>query len=142
MPGRQDEATIREPGDLPSAVSTRQTRVGVYPWMIQRTIQVFWSSLAPTAGMRGYFVLTFLKSAVDDASADQRPKIIAIYALLLAANAAVWTWAVIAFAGRPTLLGTAFLAYVLGLRHAVDADHIAAIDNVVRKLMQEGKRPV
>ena len=87
-------------------------------------------------------MLTFLKSAVDDASADQRPKIVAIYALLLAANAAVWTWAVIAFAGRPTLLGTAFLAYVLGLRHAVDADHIAAIDNVVRKLMQEGKRPV
>jgi high-affinity nickel-transport protein len=34
------------------------------------------------------------------------------------------------------------LAYVLGLRHAVDVDHIAAIDNVVRKLMQEGKRPV
>ena len=30
---------------------------------------------------------------------------------------------------------------MLGLRHAVDADHIAAIDNVVRKLMQEGKRP-
>ena len=54
----------------------------------------------------------------------------------------VWTWAVIALADRPALLGTAFLAYVLGLRHAVDADHIAAIDNVVRKLMQEGKRPV
>jgi nickel/cobalt transporter (NiCoT) family protein len=51
-------------------------------------------------------------------------------------------WAVVALAGRPTLLGTAFLAYLLGLRHAVDADHIAAIDNVVRKLMQEGKRPV
>ena len=54
----------------------------------------------------------------------------------------VWAWAVIALADRPTLLGTAILAYVLGLRHAVDADHIAAIDNVVRKLMQEGKRPV
>jgi high-affinity nickel-transport protein len=40
------------------------------------------------------------------------------------------------------LLGTAFLAYSFGLRHAVDADHIAAIDNVTRKLMQEGKRPV
>ena len=39
------------------------------------------------------------------------------------------------------LLGTALLAYGFGLRHAVDADHIAAIDNVVRKLMQEGKRP-
>ena len=62
--------------------------------------------------------------------------------LLLAVNVAAWTWAVIALADRPALLGTAFLAYVLGLRHAVDADHIAAIDNVVRKLMQEGKRPV
>ena len=40
------------------------------------------------------------------------------------------------------LLGTAVLAYGFGLRHAVDADHIAAIDNVTRKLMQEGKRPV
>ena len=40
------------------------------------------------------------------------------------------------------MLGTALLAYSFGLRHAVDADHIAAIDNVTRKLMQEGKRPV
>ena len=44
--------------------------------------------------------------------------------------------------GYPVLLGTALLAYTFGLRHAVDADHIAAIDNVTRKLMQEGKRPV
>ena len=87
-------------------------------------------------------MLTFLKTTVDDASTDQRAKIAAIYVLLLAINGAAWTWAVIALADRPTLLGTAVLAYVLGLRHAVDADHIAAIDNVVRKLMQEGKRPV
>jgi HoxN/HupN/NixA family high-affinity nickel-transporter len=40
------------------------------------------------------------------------------------------------------LLGTALLAYTFGLRHAVDADHIAAIDNVVRKLMQVGQRPL
>ena len=86
-------------------------------------------------------MLTFLKAAVDDASANQRAKIVALYALLLTASAAIWTWALIALADRPTLLGTAFLAYVLGLRHAVDADHIATIDNVVRKLMQEGKRP-
>ena len=39
-------------------------------------------------------------------------------------------------------VGTALLAYSFGLRHAVDADHIAAIDNVTRKLMQDGKRPV
>jgi nickel/cobalt transporter (NiCoT) family protein len=87
-------------------------------------------------------VLNFLKATVDDSSANHRGKVVALYVLLLTANALVWTWAVIALAGRPTLLGTAFLAYVLGLRHAVDADHIATIDNVVRKLMQEGKRPV
>ena len=87
-------------------------------------------------------MLTFLKAAVDDGSADRRGKIGAIYAVLLTANALVWAWTVIALAGRPTLLGTAVLAYVLGIRHAVDADHIAAIDNVVRKLMQEGKRPI
>ena len=65
-----------------------------------------------------------------------------LYTLLIAANVAAWMWAWQAFAERPALLGTALLAWVFGLRHAVDADHIAAIDNVVRKLMQEGKRPV
>jgi high-affinity nickel-transport protein len=69
-------------------------------------------------------------------------KIIAIYAILLIFNLGAWVWAFIAFHHFPVLLGTAFLAYSFGLRHAVDADHIAAIDNVTRKLMQEGKRPV
>lgn len=49
------------------------------------------------------------------------------------------------FAGakhHPILLGMAFLAYTLGLRHAFDADHIAAIDNTVRKLVQQKKNPV
>jgi high-affinity nickel-transport protein len=57
-------------------------------------------------------------------------------------NIAAWAWAVIAFHHFPFLLGPAFLAYSFGLRHAVDADHIAAIDNVTRKLMQTGKRPL
>jgi high-affinity nickel-transport protein len=43
---------------------------------------------------------------------------------------------------HPMLLGMAFLAYTLGLRHAFDADHIAAIDNTVRKLIQQKKSPV
>jgi len=87
-------------------------------------------------------VLSHLTSALDDASPHQRRKIAAIYLLLFAFNAAVWFWAFVTLSAHPTLLGTALLAYVLGLRHAVDADHIAAIDNVVRKLMQEGKRPI
>src|SRR5271168_2961984 len=75
-------------------------------------------------------------------SAALRRRITAIYALLILANLAVWAWAVLVFRDQPILLGTALLAYGFGLRHAVDADHIAAIDNVTRKLMQEGKRPV
>jgi len=67
---------------------------------------------------------------------------VAIYVVLLMMNVSAWVWALIAFRHYPVLLGTAFLAYSFGLRHAVDADHIAAIDNVTRKLMQEGKRPV
>jgi len=61
---------------------------------------------------------------------------------LILANVAAWAWALVAFQDQPVLLGTALLAWSLGLRHAVDADHIAAIDNVTRKLMQEGRPSV
>lgn len=71
-----------------------------------------------------------------------RRRIVVIYALLIAFSLAVWAWALLTLHGQPVLLGTAMVAYGLGLRHAVDADHIAAIDNVTRKMMQEGKRPV
>jgi nickel/cobalt transporter (NiCoT) family protein len=86
-------------------------------------------------------VPTSLARMFSDSAEGSRGKTVGLYAVLIAANGLAWTWALVTFAGRPTLLGTALLAYTLGLRHAVDADHIAAIDNVVRKLMQEGKRP-
>lgn len=43
---------------------------------------------------------------------------------------------------HPILVGMGFLAYTLGLRHAFDADHIAAIDNTVRTLVREGESPL
>lgn len=61
---------------------------------------------------------------------------------LVAANVGVWAWAFSLFHDQPLMIGTALLAWGLGLRHAVDADHIAAIDNVTRKLMQDGQRPI
>jgi nickel/cobalt transporter (NiCoT) family protein len=73
---------------------------------------------------------------------DSRGKIARLYALLTAANVIAWVWALAAFQAYPLLLGTALLAYGLGLRHAVDADHIAAIDNVTRRLMHDGQRSV
>jgi high-affinity nickel-transport protein len=78
----------------------------------------------------------------NDDPGSVKAKVIALYALLAGFNLAAWCWAFVAFHRFPVLLGTAFLAYSFGLRHAVDADHIAAIDNVTRKLMQQGKRPV
>lgn len=78
----------------------------------------------------------------NDTGDGLRSKITGIYALLFAFNIGAWLWALLAFHDSPMLLGTAFLSYSFGLRHAFDADHIAAIDNVTRKMMQEGKRPI
>lgn len=71
-----------------------------------------------------------------------RRRIGLLFAALLAANVMAWIWAYSLFHAQPLMLGTALLAWGLGLRHAVDADHIAAIDNVTRKLMQDGQRPI
>src|SRR5882724_4010970 len=83
----------------------------------------------------------FLQSSNDN-NTNLTGKIVAIGSLLVAANVVVWTCALVVFHDHPVLLGTSLLAYGFGLRHAVDADHIAAIDNVTRQLMQEGKRPL
>jgi high-affinity nickel-transport protein len=82
-----------------------------------------------------------LPNPFDDKPSKVKIKAAMTFTLLIAANIAAWTWAWVAFSDRPALLGTAFLAYMFGLRHAFDADHIAAIDNVVRKLIQEKKSP-
>jgi nickel/cobalt transporter (NiCoT) family protein len=87
-------------------------------------------------------MLDHLKQIFNDSSSHVRSKLFGIYGVLIAINVLAWVWAFIAFHAYPVLLGTALLAYGFGLRHAVDADHIAAIDNVTRKLMQEKKRPV
>lgn len=71
-----------------------------------------------------------------------KPRLILLYAFLAMANGAAWIWAMVSFHGQTALLGIALLVYGLGIRHAVDADHIAAIDNVTRKLRQENKRPL
>ncbi|KMO35657.1 HoxN/HupN/NixA family nickel/cobalt transporter [Methylobacterium aquaticum] len=82
-----------------------------------------------------------LPNPFDDQPARLKVKVGLVYAVLIAANIAAWAAAFATFAHQPVLLSTAFLAYSFGLRHAFDADHIAAIDNVVRKLMQEGRKP-
>src|SRR5438105_14050231 len=53
-------------------------------------------------------------------------------------------WGLFVYYSRhnPALAGLGTLAYTFGLRHAFDADHIAAIDNTTRKFLADGKRPL
>ncbi len=85
---------------------------------------------------------SLLARLLSDGANGVRLRVRGLGVVLIVANVAAWLWALAAFAGQPVLLGTAALAYSLGLRHGLDPDHIAAIDNVTRRLMQEGKRPV
>ena len=84
----------------------------------------------------------FVSRIWNESDSSVRGRLIGLYALLIGANVLVWIWAFVALRGNAVLFGSAFLAYTFGLRHAVDADHIAAIDNSTRKLMQMGQRPV
>jgi nickel/cobalt transporter (NiCoT) family protein len=83
-----------------------------------------------------------LGRALSDNTPGVRGKIIALYALLIGVNVTLWVLTLVAAFHYPIILAVALPAYGFGLRHAVDADHISAIDNVTRKLMQERKRPV
>src|SRR5579862_6795503 len=71
-----------------------------------------------------------------------RRRLVLMYAVLLGLNVFAWAALVIAGTRYAILLGLAPIAFGFGLRHAVDPDHIAAIDNTTRKLMRDGQRPV
>src|ERR1700751_4218345 len=73
----------------------------------------------------------------------------AMVAVVVGLNVAGWVMLAAAVGGHYHItnteifgFGTGALAYTLGMRHAFDADHIAAIDNTTRKLVSEGKRPL
>jgi len=83
-----------------------------------------------------------IAKVLTESGPELHRRLIAVYAALITGNILIWLWALFVLHAQPVLLGTALLAYTFGLRHAVDADHIAAIDNVTRKLMQQGQRPV
>src|SRR5438309_8303196 len=57
-------------------------------------------------------------------------------------HVAGWGLLLVYSASHPGFLALGGLAYTFGLRHAFDADHISAIDNTTRKLLQDGRKPV
>jgi nickel/cobalt transporter (NiCoT) family protein len=74
--------------------------------------------------------------------AGERRRLGGLYGIVLALHVVGWGALLTYGVGHPAFLGLGGLAYTFGLRHAFDADHISAIDNSTRKLLQEGRRPV
>ncbi|MBO0684396.1 MAG: HoxN/HupN/NixA family nickel/cobalt transporter [Candidatus Dormibacteraeota bacterium] len=72
----------------------------------------------------------------------ERRRLGGLFSLVLLLHLLGWGLLVLYGIGHPAFLGLGGLAYTFGLRHAFDADHISAIDNTTRKLLQEKKRPV
>ncbi|KJK78560.1 hypothetical protein H634G_06258 [Metarhizium anisopliae BRIP 53293] len=69
------------------------------------------------------------------------PNAIGIVALVAAVNLVVWASIAVVLHHHPALISAAALSYTLGLRHALDADHISAIDLMTRRLVSLGQRP-
>ena len=83
--------------------------------------------------------MSYLEQALH--GIPRRPLAVLLLTLLVA-NLVSWLAAFSLAAIQPGILGLAGLAWVFGARHAFDVDHVAAIDNVTRKLRQEGRQPV
>src|SRR5437870_5235250 len=83
-----------------------------------------------------------LQGIINKSSPDFRKRLFLILAFLFIFNITVWIYAFYASSQYSLLLGLVILAYGLGLRHAIDADHIAAIDNTTRKLLADGQKPL
>lgn len=72
----------------------------------------------------------------------EKGRVLVIYLILAAATILGVGASVTVGRASVVLAGLVIVAFVFGLRHGMDADHISAIDNVTRKLIQEGKRPL
>ncbi|KAI1104667.1 NicO-domain-containing protein [Jackrogersella minutella] len=68
--------------------------------------------------------------------------VVRIIGLLVSANVIIWAAIGVLLHYYPSMISPAVLSYTLGLRHALDADHISAIDLMTRRLIASGQRPV
>ena len=93
-----------------------------------------------------------LASPVPNLRAPRRPaaaftagewrRLAGLYGAIALLHVAGWGLYLHYAASHPALVGLGFVAYMFGLRHAFDADHIAAVDDTVRFMLQKGKRPL
>ncbi len=88
--------------------------------------------LVPTGGEPARLVFTRLEWV----------RLSGLYGVIVLLHLIGWGLFLFYSARYPTLAGLGVVAYLLGLRHAFDADHISAVDDTIRYLLQKGKRPL
>src|SRR5256885_14013921 len=84
--------------------------------------------------MRGLFTQSFDRG--------ERSRLAGLFGSIGALHLVGWGLLLVYGANHPGFIWLGGVAYMLGLRHAFDADHISAIDNTTRKLLQSGKKPL
>src|SRR5258708_4945764 len=111
------------------AISTRRARRG--------------GAYVPATSWEGTSMLGGLIAIFRDGTGNLRSKIAGMYGVLVGFNILAWVLALAASVQLrdPKFLGIGLVAYGLGLRHAVDAHHIAAIVNLPCKLFLDGIAP-
>jgi high-affinity nickel-transport protein len=85
---------------------------------------------------------TFVETMARGFDRGERRRLGGFYAVILALHVLGFGFLLTYGAGHPAFVALGALAYSFGLRHAFDADHISAIDNTTRKLLQQGRKPV
>jgi nickel/cobalt transporter (NiCoT) family protein len=87
-------------------------------------------------------VIPAAASARVSFSGDEWLRLSGLYGFIAALHIVGWGLYLHYATDYPAIVGLGFVAYMFGLRHAFDADHIAAIDDTVRYLLQKGKKPL
>jgi high-affinity nickel-transport protein len=108
------------------------------------------ASMPPDRGAPGavhgrFGILSYVAQVAKDFTPGERRRAVVMFLVVTALHVVgfgVFIIFVVPSHYKGLGIGVAGLAYSLGLRHAFDADHISAIDNTTRKLMNEGKRPI
>src|SRR5919205_440824 len=82
------------------------------------------------------------RALTDHFDRGERLRLLCFYSAIVVIHVVGWGLLLSVAPQDPALVGLGGLAYSFGLRHAFDADHISAIDNTTRKLLQDGRRPM
>jgi nickel/cobalt transporter (NiCoT) family protein len=89
-----------------------------------------------------FSVLPFTQPRSSLFSPTEWVRLAGLYGFVMTLHLLGWGLYLHYAAGYPALVGLGFVAYMFGLRHAFDADHIAAVDDSVRFMLQKGKKPL